>query len=100
MNAQIIETVEQGPVYGFEKVMWRPATIVSEQQLQQLPKPRFYEDPGYWQVYEYDPWGRYCFCYGGPNCYSWGWFMDDFGNAVMAYSQNHYGMWDARHHCH
>lgn len=28
-----------------------------------------------------------CVCLGGPNRYSWGWVVDDFGDLVMPHGQ-------------
>lgn len=72
-----------------------PAHLVSK-----VPTPQFYTDLAYWQVPSYDSWGRSCFCYGGPGSYSWGWVMDDFGNATMSETNIHFGIFEAHHECH
>lgn len=37
-----------------------------------------------------------CVCYGGPNNYSWGWVVDDFGNHVIPHAQvTGWGMYEA-----
>jgi hypothetical protein len=38
-----------------------------------------------------------CVYFGGPNRYSWGWVVDDFGNCVIPYAQiTGFGMFEAR----
>lgn len=53
-------------------------------------------------TFQYDDWGRYCFYYRTENNnYSWGWIMDDFGNAAIPYSQiTGYGMYEAHNDYH
>lgn len=78
----------------------KDANNVDQRRLEAIAKPRYYTDWGYWQIYNYVVWGRTCFCYGGPNCYSWGWVMDDFGNATMSETNIQYGIYEAHFECH
>lgn len=56
----------------------------------------YWQNPAYWHSFEYDRQSG-CICYGGPNQYSWGWVVDDFGQATMPQTQiTGYGMYEAR----
>lgn len=55
----------------------------------------YWESAAYWSHYEYDR-RNGCLCYGGPNQYSWGWVVDDFGSAVMPWEQvTGFGMYES-----
>ena len=60
----------------------------------------YWEESSYYKSYQYDRSGG-CVFYGGPNQYSWGWVVDDFGGVQMPFEQvTGWGLYEASIVCH